>query len=351
MRITFSNVDNMPPGNELDLWSLSPDTGTFQLAGTMRVSADGQRIETISGGVRKTAWHFPLAPNPQPNQSGNDQEIGQCTQCQTASQADLAEGALSLDQVIPGVRTIGVARDLTLHYRSTSADVRPILPIDAFLSVRAAVPPTFSARLSVGGTQQGDELFWNAAGLPENADSVSRLGVQFDASSLTTGRYPYELMLFSNYPFSSIGGATRRQLLVRNERASSLGTGWTLAGLDRIFPQSDGTLVLAEGNGVTKNFTPPAGLQTVPLTAGIPSRPGTLGELFFERTVDLTLPEAFEVLLLGAGSFPLTTSTRVDDVLELTVVHADGRTATFTHDYSGGCSKPLADFPPQDLSA
>src|SRR5437660_671798 len=154
--ITFSNVDNMPPGNELDLWSLSPDTGTFQLAGTMRVSADGQRIETISGGVRKTAWHFPLAPNPQPNQSGNDQQIGKCAECQTASQADLAEGALSLDQAIPGVRTLGVARDLTLHYRSTSADVRPILPIDAFLSVRAAVPPTFSARLSVGGTQQGD---------------------------------------------------------------------------------------------------------------------------------------------------------------------------------------------------
>ncbi len=74
--LTFPNVDNLPPGNDLDLWSLSPDTGTFTHVGTMRVSADGARIETVIGGVRKTAWHFPLPPSPQPTQSGTDQVIG-----------------------------------------------------------------------------------------------------------------------------------------------------------------------------------------------------------------------------------------------------------------------------------
>ncbi len=62
--ITFPNVDNMPPGNEFDLWSLYPDTGTFLVVGRMRVSADGATVEMIpgTGGVRKTAWHFAMPP-------------------------------------------------------------------------------------------------------------------------------------------------------------------------------------------------------------------------------------------------------------------------------------------------
>jgi RHS repeat-associated protein len=246
--ITFPNLDNLPPGNELDLWSLYPETGTFLQVGTARVSADGQRLETISGGVRRTAWHFALAPGVN-SRTAQTQQAGPCTPCDIGSQGDLTEGALTQELVISGVRSVGAVRNLTLRYTSTSADVRPILPVDALLQQRAAVPPTFSARLTVAGTQQGNELFWNAAGLPENADSVSRLGVQFDASALATGRYPYELMLFSNYPQSSIGGARTDHLLLRNERASAFGAGWTLDGLDRLLPQSNGRLLLAQGDG------------------------------------------------------------------------------------------------------
>jgi RHS repeat-associated protein len=249
--ITFPNTDNMPPGNELDLWSLSPDTGTFFQVGTMRVSADGQRLETIEGGVRKTAWHFALAPNPQPNTNTN-QQAGPCAQCAiAASQGDLTEGALTETVTIPGVRTLGVSRDLTLRYTSTTADVQPILPVNAFLSVRAAVPPTFSARLSVGGVQQGPEVYWDSHAVAENDNSTSRLGLSFNASALSTGHYPYELTLFSNYPQSSIGGVGTSRVLVRNEQQSPIGAGWTLSGLDRLIPQSNGSLVLAKGTGET----------------------------------------------------------------------------------------------------
>ncbi len=261
--ITFPNVDNMAPGNELDLWSLSPDTGTFHNVGRMRVSADGAKVETIAGGVRQTAWHFALAVTPTPTAPTNGQQVGACQTCDTGSGADLEEGALRQDVAIPGVRTLGATRDLTLHYRSTSADVRPILSLDAFLSVRAAVPQTFSARLIVGGIRQGQELFWNAAGLPESADSTSRLGIPFDASTLPTGRYPYEVMLFSNYPQSSIGGGVTRQTLIRNERASPFGAGWTLAGLDRLVAQADGQVVLAKGAGDTALFQPTDGALVV----------------------------------------------------------------------------------------
>ena len=166
----------------------------------------------------------------------------------------MEEGALALDYVLSGVRSLGLSRDLSLRYRSTLADVRPILPLDATLSSRTAVPQTVSARITVGGMQQGEEVFWNTSGLPVNTTSVSRLGVQTDASTLPTGRYPYEVMLFSNYPQSSIGGGALGQLLVRNERASPFGAGWTLAGVDRLHVQANGSLVLARGNGTTDMF-------------------------------------------------------------------------------------------------
>jgi Bacterial Ig-like domain (group 2) len=252
--ITFPNQDTMTPGSELDLWSLSPDTGTFLQVGTAKVSADGTRITTISGGVRKTAWHFVLAPPTAPVMAGTGSKTD-CTKCPVGSETDLTAGALSHDVLVPGVRTLGVTRDLALHYRSTSADVQPIVPIDATLSARASVPQTFSARLTVGGVQQGGELYWQASGLPPATTSVSRLGVPFTASSLATGRYPFELMLFSNYAQSSIGGGSNGLLLIRNERASPFGAGWTLAGLDRLAVQQDGAvLLLVQGNGATSVF-------------------------------------------------------------------------------------------------
>lgn len=247
--ITLPNTDNLPVGNEFDLWSLSPDTGTFYVAGRMKVSADGSKLETLSGGVRKTAWHFALAPAAS---VPNDQNriIGGCTTCTIGSGGDLTEGTLTQDVTIPGIRTLGVSRDLTLHYTSTTADVRPILPVTATLDVRAAVPQTFSAEMTVGGLKQGTRGYWNASPMNENATSSTRLGVQYDASPLPTGRYPYELATFSNYGQSSIGAISRGFTMIRNEQQSAVGAGWTLRGVDRIV-LSSGTSLLAMGDGRT----------------------------------------------------------------------------------------------------
>jgi RHS repeat-associated protein len=316
--ITFANVDGMTPGSELDLWSLFPDTGTFLQVGTARVSPDGQSITTISGGVRKTAWHFVLAAPAVPATLAGIRN-GDCAPCDVGSQADLEEGALALDQFIPGIRSLGVSRGLSLRYRSTLADVRPILPVEATLNFRTAVPRTFSARLTVGGIQQGGELYWNASGLPVATTSVSRLAMQMDASSLLTGRYPYELMLFSNYSQSSIGGATPGKLLVRNERTSPFGAGWTLAGLDRLLAQSDSSLVLAKGDGSTAVFAPlnrplvveSFGLNRSVVINGV-NNSFVSGALFAEARADLLNPANFGPT--GTISRPITLRSGVDTV-------------------------------------
>jgi hypothetical protein len=197
-RLTFPNTDGMPPGNELNLWSLSPDTGTFNIVGKGVVSADGQSIITVEGGVSASAWHFPLASSPVPAPNQGDNFCGSC-RTQVGSEANLEEGSLYVTHNLPSYRSLGQSRSLSLTYSSVTADPRPIISLDTTLSVRAAVPNFYSTRILVGGLQQSGEVFTDTRSLPEDADSTSRLSVQFDASNLATGRYPYQATVFSNY--------------------------------------------------------------------------------------------------------------------------------------------------------
>ncbi len=253
-RITFPNADGMPVGNELNLWSLSPDTGTFNIVGKSAVSSDGQSIITIEGGVVASAWHFPLAssPVPTPNQGNNF-----CGSCRTAvgSEANLEEGSLYITHTLPAYRSLSQNRNLSLTYSSIAADPRPIVTLDTTLNVRAAVPNSYSTRLVVGGVQQGGEVFTDTRSLPEDANSTSRLSVQFDASTLVTGRYPYQATVFSNYLNSSIGGIANGHVIVLNRKNSPLGSGWALTGIQQLHPQADGTLLLTSGDGTALLFT------------------------------------------------------------------------------------------------
>ena len=252
--ITFPNADGMAVGNDLNLWSLSPDTGTFNIVGKSTVSSDGQSIITIEGGVTASAWHFPLAssPVPTPNQGSNF-----CGSCRTAvgSEANVEEGSLYITHNVPSYRSLGQNRTLSLTYSSITANPRPIITLDTTLNVRAAVPNTYSTRLVVGGVQQGGEVFTDARSLPEDADSISRLSVQFDASTLGSGRYPYQATVFSNYLNSSIGGIASGHVIVLNRKNSPLGVGWAVTAMQQLHPQSDGTLLLTSGDGTALFFS------------------------------------------------------------------------------------------------
>ena len=216
-RITFPNADAMAPGNELNLWSLSPDTGKFNIVGKMAVAADGQSFITVEGGVVASAWHFPLATATTSNPSQANSHCGSC-RTPVGSETNLEEGSLFITHSLPSYRSLGQRRSLSLSYSSLTGDPRPIISLDSTLSLRAAVPNTFSTRLKVGGVQQGGEIFTNSSSLPEDTDSTSRMSVQFDASNLATGRYPFEATVFSNYLNSSVGGITTGNAIVVIER-------------------------------------------------------------------------------------------------------------------------------------
>ena len=85
--MTFPNRSGWAPGTLMDLWSINPVTGEFDDVGDMRVSADGSVIETISGGVRNSSWHFPAPPPPTPRPPKGDPHNpdNDCDECPDSS--------------------------------------------------------------------------------------------------------------------------------------------------------------------------------------------------------------------------------------------------------------------------
>jgi RHS repeat-associated protein len=262
-RLTFPNTDNMEPEAQLNLWSLSPDTGKFNIVGKSAVSSDGQSIITVEGGVTASAWHFPLAPSPSavPNQ-GN----GFCRSCRTevGSEANLEEGSLFVTHSLPSYRSLGQSRQISLTYSSVTADPKPIVALDSALSASASTPSAFSTRLKIGGVQQGEEIFTDSRSLPRFTASTSRLSHMFDATGLATGRYAYEATVFSNYVNSSIGGIANDQLIIVNRKKSPFGAGWAITEIQQLHLQSSGGVLLTAGDGTAvffsggpDTFTPP----------------------------------------------------------------------------------------------
>ncbi len=263
-RITFPNADGVPPGNEFNLWSLSPDTGTFNIVGKSAVSADGQSIITVEGGVSASAWHFPLAPSPESAQDDGDEYCEECEQ-DAGSTANLKEGSVFSSYATPSYRSLGQSRSVSLTYSSVTADPNPVVSLNTTLSVRAAVPNSFSTRLLIGGVQQGGEIYTDSRTLPEFADSISRLAHIFNATNLPTGRYPYQATVFSNYLNSSIGGIANGNVIVVNRKASVFGTGWGISDLQQLHLESAGGVLLTIGNGRARFFSGGPDTFTSPL--------------------------------------------------------------------------------------
>lgn len=255
VHLDFTNTEGLPTGNDLHLWSLLPTEGRFAVVGRSEISADGQFVLTVQGGVRAADWHFVLPPEamvasgPLPERRCGQAPDGPEESLCVGSSAGLAEGALQERHSLPSVRSLGVPRTLTLAYDSTTADVRPIVGLDSTLPTLAAVPEQFSITLEVGNMTQGATAFYDATPLPEDADSTSRLVAQFDASSLPMGRYSYSADVFSRYPSSRIGADVSDKIVVVNRRQSPVGVGWGFAGLQRLYPQQDGSALIEDGTG------------------------------------------------------------------------------------------------------
>ncbi|NIR29050.1 MAG: hypothetical protein GWN84_06985, partial [Gammaproteobacteria bacterium] len=262
--ITFPNIDGLAPGTETDIWSLDPETGTFVVVGIGQVSADGTLIETISGGIRAADWHFAIPPPPRtPEQAdaadsaNNDFNLSPALGCQRSpgSLATVSSGDLILDHRLASYRSLGQERSLRFVYHSLHADPRPTVAVTTTIPARSAIPESVSARLGVGGVALPTEIFTDTSGLAQGVDQSLRQVVQFDASALETGVYPYRLTVTNRFAQSTVARNLNDLTLVANERESPIGAGWTLDGLQRLQPTRANGMLVIEGGGAVQRFT------------------------------------------------------------------------------------------------
>ena len=86
--LNLPNLAGYPAGTEMNLWSINPITGLFDNVGLGIVSADGSVVETVSGGVRNSSWHFFTPPPPQSIDSSESprNEEKECEPCTETDQ-------------------------------------------------------------------------------------------------------------------------------------------------------------------------------------------------------------------------------------------------------------------------
>jgi RHS repeat-associated protein len=267
--LTLPNLSGWAPGAPMELWSINPITGHFDKVGDARVSADGTVVETVSGGIRNSSWHFVTCPRAKLFDETEDNTCKECkAEVQGNSSVELGSGALLEAHALVSYQSLGVPRGLTLRYDSLRADPRPTVrfrmeDVDpATFSVPSALKMAARVSIQAGGITyqapgaakaqglQGGENFWSLPGA-----GTFRAGLQLDLRSLPSGRYPYKLeggvLGFSGARKRYIGSlnSVTGSLLHVNGTASPFGAGWGLAGLDELVIDDDGSVLLIDGDG------------------------------------------------------------------------------------------------------
>lgn len=307
--ITFPNEEGLEPGNELDLWSLDPESGSFVVVGTGRVSEDGSVIETIEGGIRAADWHLFLPPATEGGSSENGDNNNPCKESGSnfGSQLSFHDGCLGTNFSLPAYTSLEENHALTFVYKSDRAYPTLTIPFNTTIPVRSAVPDLLSYQLSINSIEMGNEIFVDTDELDEGSDETIHASIGVDASYLTTGVYPYNLKLTNHYQNSQVSTNLLDKAIVLNVQNSSLGVGWGVASLQQIYPQFDGTVLVTDGNGSAQLFEKSADafFQTANQFSVTSSPKGTIaGDFNNDGDVDLAVSHqdnSIISILLGDG--------------------------------------------------
>lgn len=271
--LSLPNAGGYAPGSLLDLWSINPITGEFDKVGVGQVNENGSVIDTISGGIRNSSWHFfgPQAPTG-PKAKGdprNKKPEGCPGNAAATSSCELHSGALIETHDLVRYQSQGIARGLLLTYDSLRADPRPIVhftfdDLDPNLySVPSAVRLIAEFDVSRNGISTevpgfqggaygltGNKNIWR---LPLAGGSVDA-ALQVDLRDQPTGVYDYTIqsgMLgYAGAPgYIGTLNDTTGQFTSVNTRLSPLGAGWGIDGVLEIVESSDGSVLVVNGNG------------------------------------------------------------------------------------------------------
>ncbi|PHR92220.1 MAG: hypothetical protein COA78_33630, partial [Blastopirellula sp.] len=318
--LTLPNRAGYLPGTTLDLWSINPETGEFEIVGLGQVSPDGSVIETIEGGVRSSSWHLFAPPTPLPPPSFANPKLSTfnpangCQVCKNqqtfASVVETHSGAVIETHNLVSYQSLGVERGLSLVYDSLRADPRPIVNFGfGDNSGGNVISDQLFAKLSIdldGTTYQLPGYTPDSSDFDGQLNAVPADGgehffspipggglaaLQMDLSFQKSGRYEYDLTtgvhrrwfqrvgvdpvfdnddillgyrkIISVERFATTSQDSTADIIHVNTIDSPLGSGWGFAGLQEIVENSDGSVLILDGDGSELIFEAPLSEESI----------------------------------------------------------------------------------------
>ena len=154
-------------------------------------------------------------------------------------------------------RSLGINRTVTLLYHGDRTAVRPYVLADVSVPSGASAPTEVRLKATVNGALQtfvnGDTLLHFSTTAWQGGKTY-RVAGQLDLSSLATNMYPLVLSataIYSDHTETFTNPSSMKMMVVNfRSRATILPTsGWTVAGIQQLYLQSDSTVLIVEGDG------------------------------------------------------------------------------------------------------
>ena len=158
-------------------------------------------------------------------------------------------------------------RSVTLAYNSDRAFPWPFLLVNVSPDLSYGQTPTeYRLQVKVNGAfvtfvNNGEQtLRFTYPG-----SATARIGGQIDASSYATGVYPMDILVSAVYSGGAvITNDVVTKFVVVNETNAPIAGGWTLAGIQHLYLQSDSAALVTEGDGNAVYFTHSPGTYASP---------------------------------------------------------------------------------------
>ena len=155
--------------------------------------------------------------------------------------------------------SLDAARTVTLAYNGDRVAPRAFVHVNVQPDQTFGTFPTeYQLQVKVSGTlvtfTNGDQtLRFNYPAV--NGTQAHRLGGQFDASAYAQGAVlPMEILVSSNIGVTLYTYRWITQYLSVNETANPVARGWTIAGVQRLYVQGDGSGLVTDGTGGATYF-------------------------------------------------------------------------------------------------
>lgn len=268
------------------------------------------------------------------------QERSICVTAAIAPGAAYECGDLRLVHPLPATRVLNKTRAPMLIYNSQTSHPYAVVAAHVVRDLSRARPDSLLTRLTI------NSAIVNRKTVSFPGDTA-RVAVAYDASSLATGVYAYNLEVTAYYP-----GGTSDVLYSRNGRTSVVnridspfGRGWWLAGLEQLVPVGEEEQLLVGGDGSTRIYRLITGSSTV-WAGPVFDRPDTLRADTATGGFMRRLPGGEKVYYDAQGRHVRTVNT-LDHTTwfdytsgKLTQIRLPAGSLAYTFAYTGG--SPLA---------